>query len=70
VPTRPELEVEMSSGTIDKMKGRVKEAAGALVGDHRLKQEGKADQLVGKVKDIAEKTVDTAKNVVKGRRRS
>jgi uncharacterized protein YjbJ (UPF0337 family) len=70
VPTRPELEVEMSSGTIDKMKGRVKEAAGALVGDHRLKQEGKADQLVGKVKDIAEKMVDTAKNVVKGRRRS
>ena len=57
----------MSSGTIDKMKGRVKEAAGALVGDDRLKQEGKADQLVGKVKDIAEKMVDTAKNVVKGR---
>ena len=57
----------MSSGTIDKMKGRVKEAAGALVGDDRLEQEGKADQLVGKVKDIAEKMVDTAKNVVKGR---
>ena len=57
----------MSSGTIDKMKGRVKEAAGALVGDNRLKQEGKADQLVGRVKDVAEKMVDTAKDVVKGR---
>jgi len=57
----------MSSGTIDKMKGRVKGAAGALVGDNRLKQEGKTDQLVGKAKDIAEKMVDTAKNVVKGR---
>jgi uncharacterized protein YjbJ (UPF0337 family) len=61
------LEARMSRGTIDKMKGWVKEAAGALVGDDRLKQEGKADQLVGKVKDIAEKMVDTAKNVVKGR---
>ena len=57
----------MSSGTIDKMKGRVKESAGALVADNRLKQEGKTDQLVGKAKDLAEKMVDTAKNVVKGR---
>ena len=55
----------MSSGTIGKMKGRVKEAAGALVGDNRLKQEGKADQVVGKVKDVAEKIVDRAKNGAK-----
>jgi uncharacterized protein YjbJ (UPF0337 family) len=57
----------MSSGTIDKMKGRVKEVAGALVHDKGLKQEGKADQLVGKVKNVAEKMVDTATEVVKGR---
>jgi uncharacterized protein YjbJ (UPF0337 family) len=60
----------MSSGTIDKMKGRVKEAAGALVGDDRLKQEGKADQLAGKAKDIVEKMVDTVKHAVKGPRGS
>ena len=42
----------MSSGAIDKMKG----PAGAFVGDDRLKQEGKAHQLL-----------DTGKNVVKGR---
>ena len=57
----------MSSGTLDKMKGRAKEAAGALVDDNKLKREGKADQLAGKVKDIAEKVVDTAKSAVKGR---
>jgi uncharacterized protein YjbJ (UPF0337 family) len=62
-----EVEVGMNSGTVDKMKGRMKEAAGALVGDNGLKQEGKADQLAGKVKDIAEKVSDTAKDVVKGR---
>jgi len=57
----------MSSGTLDKVKGRAKETAGALVGDNKLKREGKADQLAGKVKDIAEKVVDTAKSAVKGR---
>ena len=58
----------MSSGTVDKMKGRrEKEAAGALVGDNGFKQEGKADQLAGKVKDLAEKMVDAAKSAVKGR---
>jgi uncharacterized protein YjbJ (UPF0337 family) len=30
----------MSSGTTDKVKGRVKEAVGALTGDKKLKNEG------------------------------
>jgi uncharacterized protein YjbJ (UPF0337 family) len=57
----------MSSGTGDRIKGRAKEAAGALLGDRKLKQEGQADQLAGKVKDAAEHVVDTAKRLVKGR---
>jgi uncharacterized protein YjbJ (UPF0337 family) len=56
----------MSSGTGDKVKGRVKEAAGAIANDTKLKNEGKADQLAGKVKDAAEKVVDKAKQLVKG----
>jgi uncharacterized protein YjbJ (UPF0337 family) len=55
----------MSSGTADKVKGRVKEAAGALAGDKKLKNEGKADQLVGKVKNSVERVVDKAKELVK-----
>lgn len=55
----------MSSGTTDKAKGRVKEAAGALAGDKKLKSEGKADQLVGKVKDALESVVDKAKEALK-----
>jgi len=55
----------MSSGTADKVKGRVKEAAGALAGDKKLKNEGKADQLVGKVKNSVERVVDRAKELVK-----
>ena len=55
----------MSSGTVDKAKGRVKEATGALFGDGKLKREGRADQLAGKVKDGAGKVVDKAKELVK-----
>lgn len=57
----------MSSGTMDKAKGRVKEAAGALTGDKKLKNEGKADQAVGSVKNAAEKVLDKAKDIVRGR---
>jgi uncharacterized protein YjbJ (UPF0337 family) len=55
----------MSSGTTDKVKGRVKEAAGALTDDDKLKKEGKADQAIGKLKDAAGKVLDKAKELVK-----
>jgi uncharacterized protein YjbJ (UPF0337 family) len=51
----------MSGGKTDVAKGRVKEAAGALMGDKKLKREGKADQAAGKIKQTAEKVVDDAK---------
>jgi uncharacterized protein YjbJ (UPF0337 family) len=42
----------------------VKEAAGALTGDKKLKQEGKADQVVGKIKQKVEKVVDKVKDAL------
>jgi uncharacterized protein YjbJ (UPF0337 family) len=45
------------SGT-DEVKGRAKEAAGAVTGDDELKREGKADQAAGKVKDAVESVKD------------
>jgi uncharacterized protein YjbJ (UPF0337 family) len=57
----------MQSGTIDKVKGRMKEAAGALVNDKKLKQEGQADQLIGKAKDTAKNIVRKAEDLVRGR---
>jgi len=53
------------SGTSDKIKGRVKEAVGALTDDQRLKREGKLDQTTGKIKKSVERVVDKAKNAVK-----
>jgi uncharacterized protein YjbJ (UPF0337 family) len=56
------------SGTTDKAKGRIKEAAGALTDDEKLRREGKLDQAVGKVKDAAEKVVDKVRDTAKGKR--
>jgi uncharacterized protein YjbJ (UPF0337 family) len=56
------------SGTTDKIKGRVKEAVGALANDKRLKNEGKVDQASGAVKDGLEKVVDKVKNVASPKR--
>jgi uncharacterized protein YjbJ (UPF0337 family) len=48
----------MSDKKIDEGKGRLKEAAGALTGDDRMKREGKADQAKSKVKDAVDKVAD------------
>lgn len=55
----------MTSGKTDELKGRAKEAAGALTGDAQLKREGRVDQAVGKVKQTGEKVLDKVKNAVK-----
>jgi len=57
-----------SDGAVDKAKGRVKEAAGALTDDDELRQEGKLDQAVGKVKDAAGKVVDKVRDAIKDAR--
>jgi uncharacterized protein YjbJ (UPF0337 family) len=53
------------SGKTDMVKGRLKEAAGVLTGNNKLRAEGKTDQAIGKVKEIAEKAVDKVEQAVK-----
>jgi uncharacterized protein YjbJ (UPF0337 family) len=55
-------------GKLDQVKGRIKEAAGVLTDDDRLKREGKLDQVVGKVKGKAERAVDKVKDALTGNR--
>ena len=59
------------AGQMDKAKGRIKEAAGALADDDDIRKEGKADQAagemkekVGKAKDWAEDKIDDLKDRV------
>jgi len=54
----------MASGKTEELKGRVKEAAGALTGDAKLKRQGKTDQVVGKVKQKVEKVIDKVKDAI------
>lgn len=54
----------MASGKTEELKGRVKEAAGALTGDEDLKREGRVEQVVGKVQQKAEKVIDEIKDAV------
>jgi len=52
------------SGKTDVVKGRIKEAAGALTGNDKLRDEGKADQVVGKTKQAVQNAADTVKKAV------
>jgi len=45
----------MTDQNVDKVKGRAKEAAGALTGDKSLKNEGRADQAKGAIKKAIDK---------------
>ena len=48
----------------EELKGRAKEAAGAVTDDDDLKNEGKVDQASAKIKDTAGDVVDKVKDVV------
>ena len=51
-------------GNIDDIKGKAKEAAGDLTDNDGLKREGKVDQVLGDVKDVAEGAADKVKDVL------
>lgn len=54
----------MDNAKTDEAKGRVKEAAGAFADDKGLKNEGKVDQVAGKLKDKVDEASDAAKKLV------
>ena len=51
----------MSSGKFDQAKGRIKEAAGTLTDDKKMKREGKLDRAAGKMKEKFTDAVDKVK---------
>jgi uncharacterized protein YjbJ (UPF0337 family) len=56
----------MSDKNIDEAKGRVKEAAGSLSDDDKLRREGKADQAKSSVKDAVDNVADKVKDALDG----
>lgn len=62
-------------GTLDKAKGRAKQAVGDLTDDDDLRHDGQVDEHAGKLKDEvgeledkAEDAIDTVKDAITGRR--
>jgi len=50
---------------IDKAKGKIKQAAGAVTGNDKLKAEGEIDELKGNVKGAVEDVKHAAKQAAK-----
>jgi uncharacterized protein YjbJ (UPF0337 family) len=52
---------DKAKNTAERAKGKVKEAAGKLTGDDKLRAKGKADQTKGNLKQAGEKVKDAFK---------
>ena len=52
-----------SDGSVDKAKGRAKEAVGDLTGDRDLENEGKVDRASGSFKDKVTEAADKVKGL-------
>jgi len=59
----------MGSGSADKVRGRLKKAAGDLTDDDDLHRSGQIDEAAGKVKDTIERGVNRTRDRLKRRRR-
>jgi uncharacterized protein YjbJ (UPF0337 family) len=49
-------------GSLNEAKGKVKEAAGKMTGDEKLKREGQTDQVAGKVQNVVGGVKDSIKD--------
>lgn len=52
--------------TTDEIKGRAKEAAGAITDDDDLEREGKIEQFTASVKEKVDEVTDKVKDAVDG----
>ena len=57
---------DKAKNTAQRAKGKVKEAAGTITGNDKLRSEGKADQRKGNLKQAGEKVKDVFKKYPSG----
>ena len=55
------MDKDRINGSADQAKGAVKEAAGKVLGDKKLENEGKTDKVVGKVQSAVGGLKDTVR---------
>jgi uncharacterized protein YjbJ (UPF0337 family) len=59
------MDKESIKGTGQKIKGKIEEVAGKVLGDKELELHGKADQLGGAVRSAVGEAKDTIKDAIK-----
>lgn len=52
-------------GSMKEAKGNIKEAAGKMTGDEKLKRDGQADQVEGKVQNVVGGAKDAIKDATR-----
>ena len=57
--SRPPVPALGTARSAKEIKGKIKEAAGKVLGDAKLESEGKADQAAGKIQSVAGGIKDT-----------
>jgi uncharacterized protein YjbJ (UPF0337 family) len=63
------IDPDRTEGSMKKMGGNLKEAAGNILGDEKMKREGQADQAEGKLQNAWGGLKDKAREVTDGDRR-
>ena len=61
--TRTSIDNDRTEGSLKKMKGDVKEGAGNILGDEKMKREGQADQAEGKLQNAWGGVKDKAREI-------
>lgn len=57
------MDKDRIEGAAEQAKGKVKEVAGKVTGDSKLENEGKADQIAGKIQN----TIGGIKDTLRGK---
>jgi uncharacterized protein YjbJ (UPF0337 family) len=61
--TRTGIDPDRTEGSMKQAGGKLKEGAGALLGDEKLKNEGRADKAEGKLQNAWGSMKDTARDM-------
>ena len=59
------MDKDRIKGSAQNVKGKVKEAAGKALGDEKMKQEGRGDQVAGKVRNAVGGIRDTIRDATR-----
>ena len=63
------MDSDRTEGSAKKIKGNLKEGVGDVLGDQKMKNEGKGDQAEGKLQNAWGSAKDTVRDAVDGDRR-